>query len=579
MRKYPSFAAVTLTLSLFLSACAPAAQVPTQPAAQPTAPSAAAPTAPTRPTVVAPSAPSSAPTPAARPPAAPAAPAVPAPQLPPATVKRGGTLRALHFAGPANFIPYEYCPNTCSQAIGPVVSSLLREHPDKPGQFIGDLAETWESNKDGTVFTFHIRRGVKWHDGTPLTAEQVAWGIQKQVDGNNYGAELRGEVSTVQAVDANTVVVRTKQPSPILIPMLGNGRIGIAKKDLVEKGADLNKTIIGTGPFKNLTVRTDVGYTVERNPDYFLPGLPYLERIQTIVVPDRATGKAALFTGQVDMAVPQYLQEEWAQEIVDNPDVTLHSFDGANVWVLGSQPANPPFNDKRVVRAAVMAIDRNLANQVMLRGRGSVFGVIPPMAGGYSLQEMKQIAGYRDPQVDKAEAKKLLAEAGYAKGLSVELIHRPGGQYRTMAVFVADQLAQVGITVKITTTTDAEFLKASDTLTFKNLLLHRHVPATGDPCSILTYSFLSTSPKNGQGHKDRRLDEMIGKVCATADPSARAQVIAETQRYIYQNGYNYYIFWGPYIGATRKWVKNYMSGGPLTSIYNNRQYAGVWLDR
>ncbi len=553
-----------LALSLLLASCAPATQAP-------------APAAPQQPSALSPTpASSQSPPPAAPPAAAPRVAGTPTPQE---TVKRGGTLRVIHWAGPDNVSPFGYCPTTCLSAIGPVFSALVRENPLKAGEFVGDLAEKWETSGDGLTYMFRLRPGVKWHDGSPLTADNVAFGIRKQMDGLNRGNELRAEIARVDAPDNTTVIIRTKRPSPLLLPLVGFGWTLIGQKDLVDKGLDLNKTVVGTGPFKNLTVRADVGYTVDRNTDYFLPGRPYLDRIQTTIVPDRATGKAAILTGQVDLAVPQYMQPEWAEELATQQEVILHTFANSNSWGLGASMKNPPFNEMRVFQAAKMAIDMNLLNKVMRAGRGGAYGAVPPQSGGFTPDELKQFPGYRDPAVDKTEAKKLLTEAGFPNGVNVELLHRGGGQYRSMAAFIVDQWKQVGINATLTTTTDAEFLRLLHPAAPKHVLVSPTIPSTPDAYSILRLNYHSEGQLNLLNLTDQRLDDMIERVGSTTDPVRRGALIKETQRYIHEKGYVFNIMWDYYLAVSRKWVRNYMPAGPTSTIYNNRKYDHVWLDK
>jgi len=557
----------SIAVALLAASCAPAAQP---------APSAPAPAAPQ--STVAPPAPPAAPTATPRPAVGAPTPTPVPTAIPTATtgIQRGGTLKALVWATPEKWEPYLVRSMTAIAPMSLGYGTIVRENPNKPGELIGDLAEGWTITKDGTVYTFKMRKGVKWHDGAPFTAKDAAFGLTLLQDKSpSMSTQLKGSVKSIEAPDDSTVVMTLKQIDPSILSALAGGRAFIAPRQIVEAKKDFRTNVVGTGPFKFKSYRTDVSMEWVRNTDYYMPGKPYLDGVTYYIVPDRASGKAAMKTGQADIAAPVYMNLTDQDDLNKTPGTRAFRYLNQNYEFFSLNAQVAPFNNVNVRKALYMAVDRNVFNQLVLAGSGQAVGAIPPDLGGYTVDELSKYPGYRkDKAQDLDEAKKLLAQEGQSN-LSFSVIYRPGPGYKDSAIFVQDQMSKIGVKVELKTMDDATFLDAAFNRKFQSQVM-RQVPFPKDPSVILGSYFSTGDPsENTTATSDPKLDKLINEQAALAlDFAARSKKLKEIQDYLINNGYNNVLAWGSYQGALRTSVQGYQ---PLTSIYNNLQHDTIWI--
>ena len=416
-----------------LEACAPSATPTPAPTAKPgaptPAPAAATPTVAAKPTA-----------PAAVPTAAPATP-VAKPAVKPGFVrppepnpKRGGTLR---IAGPYTVPHFDLYQGAWPMNMIHMYNGLVRKNPaDGLRTIIPELAERWEISSDGKVYTFYLRDGVKFHDGTPFSSEDVVATFKKIISPPlGVASTFRDNftmINKVEAVDRLTVRLQLEHPFPPLLELLTGGTnlffcmIIYPKKVLEENNYDLRKVIApGTGPFRLKEHRAGEKWVYERNPNYWDPELPYIDTLELIHVPQMSDRGSAVLTGQADLtwnaSVDVWREAERRKDIVSvfkTPSLASHTAHINN--------ERKPFNDKRVRRAIFLAVSRQNIHKAyqdqepiaMGRWMSSAAPYAPPPA------ELEKIPGYRpDKTADIAEAKRLLAEAGYPNGFGpIELV-------------------------------------------------------------------------------------------------------------------------------------------------------------
>ncbi|MEK7682002.1 MAG: ABC transporter substrate-binding protein, partial [Chloroflexota bacterium] len=389
--------AVALSVALIASACAPAA-TPTP--AAPAAPRPqTAPAAPAAPPAAAPQQPATAaPTPIFR-----------APTPTPAAaqqVRRGGTLVTSHFIDPAHLDMVQHVSVEMLQPMAPAYSTLVQFDPDDTEKLAPDIAEKWDISKDGLTYTFTIRKGIKFHDGKPLTSKDVKWTLDYYRGVNpNKGMNGRKKdhvymVADVQAPDDNTVVVKLNEPAFAFLHLMATAYMSIAPEGY--KDGDFRTKENGTGPFKMVRYNRGSSFEYERFKDYFMPGLPYLDGVKLLIIADNSTRLAALRTGRLDLISPVWdtltpsqarvLKEQMGDRIVIGQNNRLQ----AAYVAFGTQPGSP-FVDARVRRAFSLAVDRDEANKILTEGQGLVGGLFPPGAG-VPLDELKKLPGYRQPK-------------------------------------------------------------------------------------------------------------------------------------------------------------------------------------
>jgi peptide/nickel transport system substrate-binding protein len=332
-----------------------------------------------------------------------------------------------------------------------------------PPRIIPLLAEKWTASPDGLTFTFKLRQGVKFHDGTPFNAEAIEFNVRRVWDSNFKYFYKRGaaippyryrNLKDVKAVDENTVVFTLTDRNAFFIEQLAEGASPglptMASPTAVMKygNDDFGNHPAGTGPFRVKEQVKGQYVTLERNPDYWNKPYPYLDQLIFREIPDTTTRVNALRAGEVDLIIS-----------VPPDDVAALKEDGftiadnvlPHIWYLAFNVAAKPFDDVKLRRAVNMAIDKEGMAKELLRGTASpVFAMVSRSSPAYD-------ANWKDPYpYDVEAAKKLVVDAGYPNGLdtvfeiptsgSGEMIPVP------MAEWIQRDLLKIGIRVKLSTT-------------------------------------------------------------------------------------------------------------------------------
>src|SRR6266852_6210568 len=354
--------------------------------------------------------------------------------------KRGGILRVRGF-DPPHFDPHLTIAPFTQSTVSFVYSRLVRHKVGadvRPGTFIvePDLAERWEE-VDDTTYIFHLRKGVKWHNKPPvngreLVAEDVKFTFDRFLtETANVDRYILESVDRVEVVDRYTVKFLLKEPYVWLLDVLANPRsMWLIAPEVVEKFGDLKQAehAIGTGPFLLERYEPNVKTVFKRNPDYFLPGQPYVDSVEWLVVDDASAGLAMYRTGQLD-AGPWHW---WAVRQQDlealkktHPNLMYQDFLSIVSHAIYMRTDQAPFNDVRVRRAISHAIDRQgIIDAVFIRG-----ALTPAVSRGlpeWSPRIDELGAGAKYYQHDPKEAKRLLAEAGFPKGFKTQMFTTGG---------------------------------------------------------------------------------------------------------------------------------------------------------
>ena len=307
--------------------------------------------------------------------------------------------------------------------------ALVKPMPGQP--LAPSLAESWSVSKDGLVYEFTLRKGTRFHNGEPVTAEDVKFSFERY-RGTSYKM-LKDRVMAVEAPDAGHVRFRLKSPWPDFMTFYASatGAGWIVPKKYVEKVGDegFKKAPIGAGPYKFVSFTPGVELVFEAFESYWRK-TPAVKRLVFRVIPDESTRLAALKRGEVDIVYS--VRGELAQELQRTPGLTLKpAVIQAPFWVYFADQWDPksPWHDRRVREAASLAIDRAAINQALTLGFSKLTGSIIPNTFDYFWQPPA-------PAYDPTRAKQLLAEAGYPNGFDA-------GEY-----FCDTSYANVGETVQ-----------------------------------------------------------------------------------------------------------------------------------
>jgi len=355
-----------------------------------------------------------------------AAPAVARAQTP----KRGGTL-AIRTWDPPHFDPFQTISYKTHIALSFTHGRLLKHKAGPsvvPGTFPieGDLAESWTQPNE-TTYVFKLRKGVRWHakppvSGRELTADDVVFSVNHflTVKGNANAYMLRS-VEKVEAIDKHTVKLTLKEPFVWFLDMLANPHaVAIVAREVVEKHGDLKKweSVIGTGPWMLDAYRPNVGLTYVRNPNYFLPGLPYVDRVEATVDEDNASRMAAFLSGKYDLGweFPGTIARvDWVQ-IKDTlahrrPNLKTVEFPSPVMNHISMRTDQKPSSDVRVSHAMPLATDRKAIIESAYEGVGAVNPPVPAALKEWSIPLDTLGGGARLYKHDPAEARRLLAAA------------------------------------------------------------------------------------------------------------------------------------------------------------------------
>nr|WP_255636062.1 ABC transporter substrate-binding protein [Azospirillum sp. 412522] len=314
-----------------------------------------------------------------------------------------------------------------------------------------DLAERWERSDDLKTWTFHLRKGVKFHNGRELEAEDVVATIARIQDkATGSTARVNFEiVESMKALDPLTVQFQLKAPYAGFAELFGERQARIVPRDAVDT---LASKPVGTGPFEFVSFAPGDRIVLKRNPNYFEPGLPKLDEVIVRILPESSAQVAALTTGELDLV--WNLPLEAIDNVKADPKLKIDSVPTSTWDGVIMNNTVKPFDDPRVRKAVAMALDKQAITQIALFGNGTpTHSPIPPSHPYYN-KDLKIAKG------DPAGAKKLLAEAGYPNGFEVTL-HTPAGRAtrERLGLAVRELLKPAGITVNVQRVPFDVFLK------------------------------------------------------------------------------------------------------------------------
>lgn len=425
---------------------------------------------------------------------------------------------------------------------------VFRNQADGLRTMVPDLAESWEISADGLTYTFPLRQGVKWHDGTDFTSADVEATFARFFDppaGVSVGimTDMFEAVEGVEAVDPNTVQINLKRITPWFLellsadPLFGPAVI-YQKAALDAANGDLrNELSPGTGPFTLGDRQPGELWVLEANANYWNPDLPYVDSIRQFHVPAWPDRGTAVLTGQSDFAWNGSV-DTWNEAAKEPDKYIVGKPFGTGYWGPYLNNTRPPFDDQRVRKAIHLAVDKWKIAEIM----GSV--VIPfhvsrwmtpasPYAG--STDSYINLPGYRtDKTADIAEAQRLMAEAGYGDGVEIEVTLSNPTPYTEVVgpAYLAQLRDLLGIEVKSTDVIERAL--EGDTLTAGNWDLFLGPSGwdsvTGDP-TVMWRTYIGTGgARNFGGYSNAELDAVLDEMLTELDPAARQdladQVIA-----------------------------------------------------
>ena len=493
--------------------------------------------------------------------------------------KYGGILTCVGTSDPSNFDVFASSSSSVINIVAACHNSLVMFDPLDPDKVIGDLAESWEVSADGKVYTFKIVGNAKFHDGVPLTSEDVKFTYDytrnPPAGAVSVRQSLLGPIESIEAPDPRTVRINLKFPYPALLPTLATGYFVIVAKHTMAKEGNIRQVINGSGPYRYKDRVKGVSITVEKNPDYHVKGRPYLDGITFYFVPDQSTRYAYVRSGQVmywDNCGGTFARRA-QQEAPDTINVlSAQSYIGE---AFTFNTTVKPLDDIRVRKALMMSIDRYEALKVISEGDGVIAGLQPKGMWGLPEAELESIPGYgRDVTANRAEAKRLLAEAGLESGFNLTLTTRKASTtHEARAVYLADQFAKVGAKVTIDVKETASYFDAMSKRSFQAATMSLESSAN-DPDHFFGDNHACGGARNYAGLCIPQADELFAQQSQMVDPAQRKKVVHEMEKLILEGyGTQVLYFRVKYILMSKK-VQNFVMH-PESD--NHRRLQDIWL--
>lgn len=471
----------------------------------------------------------------------------------------------------------------------PFYSLLIKVNPNNPSDptdFVGDVAERSTKSADGLTYTFMLRHGVKFHDGSLLTSRDVKASFDKIIFPPEGVVSDRKAmyfmVKSVEAPDPSTVVFRLKFATEAFLPALANPYNWIYKADILAKDVHWYEThVMGSGPFKFQEYVAGSNVSGVRNPDYFMPGLPYLDGFRAIFIKQEAPELAAI-RGERAMinfrAFPPKAVDELKVAMGDKLKVQESPWN-CGLYVAPNHKVKP-FDDARVRRALSLALDRWEGSQVLskiaiVKTVGGLVFPGSPLAA--SKADLERLAGYgTDIQAARREARRLLREAGVPDGFTFKLHNRAVEQpYKAVGIWLIDQWRQVGLNVEHWVEPTAPFFATLRGGNFA-VSIDFNCQAVVNPVIDLS-KFLSNdrSGANYAQYQDRALDGLYDEIVHETEPAKLKSLMRQFEKRVLDDQAHYLmtLWWNrivPYNARLHGWKIS-------PSHYLNQDLANVWL--
>ena len=514
------------------------------------------------------------------------------PSLAAETPKRGGTLTYMIPAdAPPTFDGHRETTYATIHSAAPYYSVLIRINPDNPSSttdFVCDLCtELPKPSNDGKTYAFKILQGVRFHNGDPLTAADVAASWNAIIFPPKGVLSPRASnfemVAKVESPDSTTVVFQLKFATSAFLPALADPYAWIYQKKTLDKDPHwYEKNIMGSGPFKLVSLEIGQSIKGDRNPDYYRKELPYLDHIVGIFAPQQSVRVTAVRTDRAAMefrGLPPSSRDELKNDL--GAKIAVQESDWNCGSVVTINHAKKPFDDLRVRRALTLAIDRwggapGLSKIAVVKTVGSIIFPASPLAP--SQEQLYGIAGFsRDIDKSRAEARRLLKEAG-AENLSFELLNRAVDQpYKYVGIWLVDQWSKIGLKVTQRVVPTGPWFAAERSGDFSVVLQANCHSVVNPLMDVQPYLSSSVSKENYGNYEDPKEQEIYEKALHETDPVKQRQLMFEFSKHVMDTEvHKLMILWWYRIIVNRSYVHGWKIS---PSHYINQDLANVWVDK
>lgn len=503
--------------------------------------------------------------------------------------KQGGTLRVTHRDSPASMSIHEEGTISVNAPMMSVFNNLVlfdqHKRQNTLDGIVPELATAWKWSEDGKKLTFTLREGVSWHDGKPFTSADVkcTFDLLAGTAPENFRLNFRkGWYTNIESVAATTpheVVLTLKQPQPALLGLLASGFTPMYPCHVPPSA--MRRNPIGTGPFKFAEYKPNQGLRMVRNPNYWKPGLPYLDAIEWTIIPNRSTAILAFVAGKFDLFFPYEISVPLVQDVKNQMPDAVCDVSPLNVAANLLMNPVPPFDNIEVRRAVAMAIDRQEFISTLTQGHGDSGGAMQPGpegVWGMPAEMLRDLPGY-GPDVAKSreEARKILTAHGISaeKRLKLKLSTRNIPTYRDASVILISQLKEIFIDAELEIVETAQWVPRLVKRDYQ-FALSQVGNGVDDPDQNYPENY-ACGARTYMDYCNKDLDAMVARQSVETDPARRRQLAWEVDRKITNEAVRPMIYYLRGATCWRPEVKNLTI--MANSIFNGWRWEDLWLDR
>ena len=520
--------------------------------------------------------------------------------------KFGGVFTVAHRGDARRYDPHSYSSLNWTTLLGAMYHHgfLTAACREDSFQLCPMLAESWESNADFTVWTFHIRDNIYWHDGKKATADDLAWALNLAWKGfgDRPPSQTSSRLGPVDSIDAmgNDIVIKLTAPVFVYPDIMAMEQLELAHpRHLMEPElqagnftvSTIDVDFVGTGPFKVANYEKDVSWTMVRHDQYWEKDdqgrqLPYMDGINHIIMSEQSAQIAAFRAGRIDrtgigstnyMTIDQIelLKNDMGDKVQFMRWPPFGKLMGVNARIA-------PYNDVRVRKAISLWFDRREAVCIIDECDGFITAVWAE-GSPYQNPDFLTWPGYNENtrEADRAEAKRLLAEAGFPDGFKMSIM--AGENWVRYAEWAQDDLkplidpqgkGNISIDV-VDNATYGDRRCAGDFETLNPLssgVVPRHSP------ELLAGGYISTNKCSYIQHDDTKVDQMFAAISASTDSAERIRIARELERYLTLDTA---LAWNIYLEFRQVAFRDYVKGfiPPTWTPSTNGDYATTWLDK